>query len=496
MKRVLTLLAACAALSAWAIQVDNTAGNLSSLVTDNTITQLSITGTMDARDFKFITDNLKDLTSLNLSNAQIVAYSNQDTPLYLDVTSYEENAIPPMAFFGKKLKYLSLPNTLKKVGMASFAGCEEIESLNLPQSLEVIDAHAFNSCKGIKQVVIPSGLTELGEGAFARCDNLITTNISPDNSLIVGKDAFMDCKTLSSVTLGENVTAIGPGAFSGCTALHSPSLAQGSNLTTIAEAAFINSGVESIALDQCSKLSSIGMWAFANTPLTNVTLPESLESLGDGAFYYNLDMEEIDIPTSVTNLSSYLLAGNNNIITEQVVKDGVTTIGDYAFYNWDNISTFHFPASVEYVGTKAMAGQTGLDYVTADPTTVPELGDSVWAGVNQPSIPLRVQESVVNDYRSAEQWKEFKIESIPTDIEKNIADATDVKAFFSGTILNITATKAIANVAIFDTRGVLLSAATPGKEKAQLDTSNFSGKYYIVNVVLADGTKRAFKMVR
>lgn len=494
MKRILTLLIACAALSAWANQVDNTAGSLSSLIEDNTITQLSITGTMDARDFKFISDKLNELTAIDLSNAQIVAYSNE-TPLFLDVTSYEDNAIPPMAFFGKKLNQATLPTGLEKVGMGAFAGCERLENLNLPESLKVIEPYAFSSCKAVNQVTTPAALTQLGEGAFSRCDGLEAVNINPNEQLIIGKDAFLDCKTLANVNLGENVTAIGPGAFSGCKALKTPTIAQNSKLNAIAEAAFVNSGIESIALEDCSNLSSIGMWAFANTPLKNITLPESLESLGDGAFYYNLDMEEINIPNGITNLSNYLLAGNNNIFNENVVNDDVTSIGDYAFYNWDQISTFHFPENVEYIGTKAMAGQTGLTTVFAAPTTVPELGDSVWAGVDQPNIPLHVDKSVIEDYRAAEQWKEFKIES-PTDVEKITNAITDIKAFFSGTILNITATKAIANVSIFDTKGVLLSAATPGSEKAQLDTSNFSGKLYIVNVVLTDGTKRAFKLVR
>ena len=499
MKRFLTLIVVCAAtLSMWALQVNNTAGSLSTLIDDTSITQLTITGTLDARDFKFIADHLNNLELLNMSNAQIVDYSNSKAPLFLSATSYDAKSVPTTALMGKKLRSVTLPKDLKKIDMAAFAGCEQLEYITLPSSLEVIEPYAFSSCNKLLSVTIPAGLQEMGEGAFSRCKSLKTATIAPSSALAVAKDAFMDCSALSSVTLGANVDKIGPGAFAGCTALHSVKIADGNNLNAIAEAAFAASGVQEIDLTKCNNLSSIGMWAFANTPLKNVDLPASLESLGDGAFYYNLDLVTINLPEGITSISNYLLAGDNAIDMEQPVKDGVTRIGDYAFYNWDQIRDFTFPESIEYVGTKAMAGQTGLVIVTANPTTVPELGDSVWAGVDQPSIPLTTDPSVAADYKAAEQWKEFAIQTEPpTSIDKNIADSDiQVKAFFSGTILNVAASTAIAKVSIFDINGVLLSTTSPASEQAQLNTANFTGKFYIVNVILANGAQRNFKLVR
>lgn len=499
MKRFLTLIVACvAAISMWAIQVQNTAGSLSSLVDDTSITQLTITGTLDARDFKFIADRLNNLELLNMSNAQIVDYSNSKAPLFLSATSYEAKAIPTTALMGKKLRSVTLPKDLKKIDIAAFAGCEQLENITLPASLEVIEPYAFSSCNKLRSITIPAGLKEMGEGAFSRCKSLKTASIAPSSPLSVAKDAFQDCSALSSVSLGANVDKIGPGAFAGCTALHSVSIASGNNLTAIAEAAFAASGVEEIDLTHCNNLRTIGMWAFANTPLKNVDLPASLESLGDGAFYYNLDLTQINLPEGITSLSNYLLAGDNAIDMEQPVKDGVTIIGDYAFYNWDQIRDFTFPESIEYVGTKAMAGQTSLEIVTAHPTTVPELGDSVWAGVDQPSIPLKTDPTVAADYKAAEQWKEFTIQTTPpTSIDENIAQSDlQVKAFFTGTVLNVTATTAIAKVSIFDVNGVLLATTAPASEQAQLNTANFSGKFYIVNVILANGNQRNFKLLR
>lgn len=497
--RFLTLLTACVvAATSWALQVNNTAGNLAQAVSDHSITQLTISGTMDARDFKFIADNLNDLTSIDMSNVQIVAYDNAQTPLFYGINSYNENTIPATTFMGKNLQEVVLPSTLKSIDVAAFAACEALGSISLPQTLEDIAPYAFSSCNNLQTITIPQGLKHLGYGAFSRCTNLESAIIEPNADFTIGKDAFQDCKSLANVNIGQNVKEIMAGAFSGCTALTNPVIEQGSKLTTIAEAAFAASGVENIALDQCNDLTTIGMWAFANTALKNIALPSSVQSLGDGAFYYNLEMEDIDLPETLSSLSNYLLAGNSNIFTEQPVKDGVTTIGDYAFYNWDTVQEFNFPASVQYIGTKAMAGQVNLKLVTAEPTTVPELGEEVWAGVPQHRIPLMVKSSAKQDYMDAEQWMEFQIDSdTPTTIDINTADATaDVKAWFSGTMLNVAATCEIATIAIFDTRGVMLTAATPATEQAQLNTANLYGKYYIVSIVLNDGSKHNFKLLR
>lgn len=504
MKRILTLLVACvASISMWAVQVDCTPGNLENLIDDTSITTLTITGTIDARDFKFIAKSLNNIETLDLSGAEVAAFSDPKSPVFMSITSYDSQAIPATAFMGKKLSTVILPEGLTKIGSAAFAGCHNLENITFPSSLEIIEPYAFSSCNNLSSVTIPAGLQELGEGAFSRCKGLESATINPDDSFTVGKDAFQDCSALANVTLGNNVTTIGPGAFSGCTSLTSPTISNNSNLTTIAEAAFAASGVEEIALNRCNGLTTIGMWAFANTPLNSVTLPESLESLGDGAFYYNLNLEQIDLPSGISSISNYLLAGNNAIDMEQLVKDGakngVTSIGDYAFYNWDQIREFTFPESVEYVGTMAMAGQTSLERVTAYPTTVPALGDSVWAGVDQSSIPLITDPSVADDYATAEQWKEFIIEqdSPPTSIDKTLADNDlQVKAHFEGTMLIVNASTAIAKVSIFDINGVLLSTAMPASEQAQLNTANFNGKFYIVNVILEGGSQRSFKLLR
>ena len=74
------LLAAITTLSGLAVTVNNTSGQLASKVGSNlNITALTVTGTMDARDFVFITNSLPELTTLNLSGVTIEPYSSGQT---------------------------------------------------------------------------------------------------------------------------------------------------------------------------------------------------------------------------------------------------------------------------------------------------------------------------------------------------------------------------------------------------------------------------------
>ena len=116
------LLAALTSLTGQALNIENTAGGLAQAVNDDLgITTLAVTGTMDARDFQFITNSLDELTVLDLSGVTIEPYS-KGKALYGAITDYAGNAIPRTAFFGKKLTSVTLPANLETIGFAAFAG--------------------------------------------------------------------------------------------------------------------------------------------------------------------------------------------------------------------------------------------------------------------------------------------------------------------------------------------------------------------------------------
>ena len=123
MRKTLSLLTILlASVASWATDVETNAGQLATLLTDTDVTALTLHGTIDARDFRFIADNLPLLSEVDLSDVSIQPFE-ATKPLFGLQTTYEANALPHMAFFGSRLTSVTLPATLRTIGHSAFAGC-------------------------------------------------------------------------------------------------------------------------------------------------------------------------------------------------------------------------------------------------------------------------------------------------------------------------------------------------------------------------------------
>ena len=391
---------ACVALQMQAVVVENVAGELSSRLTDTKVTELTITGSLDARDFKYMADKCNNLTAVDLSSAKILAYEGTE-PVFGQQITYQANEIPQTSFFGKPLTSVALPSGVRIIGYAAFAGCEGITQIEFPASLDSISGYAF-SATGFSTLALPATVTKIGEGAFSRCEKLTSATVEAGH---IGAKAFFADAALNDVKFGSGVTAIGNGAFAGCKSLATLRWSDATQLALIGNEAFIATQMNDAALAKFRKLSTLGAWAYAGTPVEEVTLPESVKEVGDGAFFYATHVTNLVLPSKVTKVAPYLTAGTN-VANTNIWGNDITRIGDFALYNLSDIDRLTIPSQVTYIGTKAMAGMTGLTRITAKPTTVPLLGHDVWAGVEQKEVELAATSA---NYLSAMQWNEFKI---------------------------------------------------------------------------------------
>lgn len=391
---------ACVALQMQAVVVENVAGELSSRLTDTNVTELTITGSLDARDFKYMADKCNDLSAVDLSSAKILTYEGAE-PVFGQQITYQANEIPQTSFFGKPLTSVVLPQNVRIVGYAAFAGCEGITQIEFPASLDSISGYAF-SATGFSTLALPATVTKIGEGAFSRCEKLTSATVEAGH---IGAKAFFADAALNDVKFGSGVTAIGNGAFAGCKSLATLRWSDATQLALIGNEAFIATQMSDAALAKFQKLSTLGAWAYAGTPVEEVTLPESVKEVGDGAFFYATHVTNLVLPSKVTKVAPYLTAGTN-VANTNIWGNDITRIGDFALYNLSDIDRLTIPSQVTYIGTKAMAGMTGLTRITTKPTAVPLLGHEVWAGVEQKEVELAAASA---SYLSAMQWNEFKI---------------------------------------------------------------------------------------
>lgn len=444
------LVAAASCITMQALTVENSAGNLAQQVTDTQITELTVTGTLDARDFLFISNELTELAVVNLSQATIVPV-NTGKAIFGTVTDYHANEIPRTAFFGKKLTAVTLPANIQTIGYAAFAGCDHLQSIVLPESLTYVADYAFAGT-ALTSIDLPENIQGMGKGVFSRCEALTAANI---NAKYVGDFAFLGDFNLSQVTIGANVTSILMGVFNGCTALQSINFDPACRLTRIDEEAFINSGLESIDIAALG-VGTIGDWAFAQTQLSSLTLPNGMTQLGVGSLSHNHMLETVNFPgvghaaepggryaapsrnRTITEVKDYTFAGDEMLYAGSMLREGVSQLGDYALYNVSqDIDTMRLPSTIVYLGDKAMAGMTGMKALRTYAVEVPELGAEVWAGVNQPSVLLVAPnaESTEN-YKVADQWMYFFFKAdddfVMGDVNRDgIVDINDVTAIIS-----------------------------------------------------------------
>ena len=419
----LLCLAAVTVLGSQAVTVQNTAGQLSQKVSDTQITQLTVRGTMDARDFLFITNELTELTSIDLSQVSIVPL-NGGQVLYGTVTNYRANEIPRTAFFGKKLTSVALPSTIESVGFAAFAGCYQLHSVTFPASLAAIDDYAFAG-SALTSVEVPASVQVMGKGVFARCESLTTVTIDAAH---VGDFAFLGDIRLSQVNIGPDVKNISKAMFSGCTALTTLNFDPACRLTRIDDEAFINSGLQDIEISTLG-VGTIGEWALAQTKLSSVVLGDGMTQLGEGALAHNPQLLTVVMPGmghdnapggrraphrphTIADVKDYTFAGDGMLDASELLREGTITIGNYALYNVSaDMDTMRLPSTVTYLGDMAMAGMIGMKTLKTAAADVPALGNEVWAGVDQPSVPLITPDSEsCLLYQAADQWMNFFFE--------------------------------------------------------------------------------------
>ena len=101
-------------------------------------------------------------------------------------------------------------------------------------------------------------------------------------------------------------------------------------------------------------VTKIGYYAFYGyktdcNKLTSVTIPDSVKTIGESAFYYCKSLTSVTIPDSVTTIGERAFSDCTSL-TSVTIPDSVTTIGDYAFYNCDSLTSVTIPDSVTTIG--------------------------------------------------------------------------------------------------------------------------------------------------
>ncbi|MCL2380160.1 MAG: leucine-rich repeat domain-containing protein [Treponema sp.] len=146
------------------------------------------------------------------------------------------------------------------------------------------------------------------------------------------------------------------------------------SVTTIGVGAFGSNQLTSITIP--NSVTTIGDGAFGSNQLTSITIPNSVTTIGDAAFVDN-QLTSITIPNSVTTIGGGAFGFNQ--LTSITIPNSVTTIGDAAFVN-NQLTSITIPNGVTTIGNSAFERNQLTSVVIPNSVTI--IGDGAF-GFNQ-----------------------------------------------------------------------------------------------------------------
>ncbi len=343
-------------------------------------------------------EQLVNDTCFTVNNNTITGYSDscsKDVIIPSKINGITITTIAQSAFQGKGLTSLVLPNTITTINRWAFRN-NNLTHLEIPSSVTYITYGAFNnnqlpddeafiyvrepdgnedkttivSYGGAKRenVAIPDGVTTIEMGAFVSC-NLISVVLP--NTLKTIEGQTFTYNDLTSLEIPSSVTNIEASAFNNNYLPDDEAFiyareADGSvDYTTLVSYAGANrdhvvvpAGVETI------------INAFSFQTINSVSLPDTLKTIGDSAFY-NTGLTDIDIPASVTYIEPGSFRGNNlppdKAFIYQRNADGSIDYTYLVSYGGADQEIFEIPNTVKKVANRVVY-QIGAEVIVIPPS--------------------------------------------------------------------------------------------------------------------------------
>ena len=261
------------------------------------------------------------------------AYTFKSGDLYYNTTSDNTVEVTYQKFQSESnyqgLTTATIPETVTyngttysvtSIGNYAFEHCTSLTSIILPNSVTSIGARAFGGCSALTSITLPNSVTSIGSWAFYNCSSLTSITI-PNSVTTIGDYAFRYCASLTSITIPNSVTSIGNYAF-----YNVPNVVyNGSATGSPWGARSVNGYVDGylVYADE-TKTTLLACSAVATG---EITIPNSVTSIGDYAFSSCFSLTSITIPNSVTTIEGSAFR-ECSALTSITLPNSVTSIGN------------------------------------------------------------------------------------------------------------------------------------------------------------------------
>ena len=332
----------------------------------------------------------------------------------IDVTAKTASVVAPKE--GKYVGEVNIPSTI------DWDGTVRVTS---------IGASAFQGSTLLTKVTMTSQITSIGNNAFYGCTDLVEisgyTNVSS-----IGQYAFNNCSKLTEFHIYSALSSVGKLAFNNCTGIQ---IVYGHDMDKFGGISFLNNNDGSIN---------------SSNPLfygARLYVYDSLKRL----WYQPMMLRASYSGTNRTIRSNTFIKNKYHTV---LVVSGITEIGLAAFRG-SEMEELILPSSVTNLESYCFAGCTKLKRVSCAATTPPSVAsrNPAFDGVDLSKVKLYVPSSSVSAYKAHSYWKNFgSIEAIPetVDLKQFGSVRYNLNSTGSATVVNFDATTLPPNVHIPD----------------------------------------------
>ncbi len=181
------------------------------------------------------------------------------------------------------------------------------------------------------EVEVPDGVTKIGKSSFFGCKH-VTRIVIPDSVINISSTAFWNCNSLTSIEVDRN----------------------NKKYKSVDGNLFSKDGTELI------------QYAKGKTA-TEFAIPNSVTTLGFGAFAYCKRLTNIFIPSTVTYIESRVFSACSGLTNVTFESDpALTNIGDRAFQMCERLTKIVIPSGVENIGSYAFYSCIKLENIEVD----------------------------------------------------------------------------------------------------------------------------------
>ncbi len=258
------------------------------------------------------------------------------------------------------IKKLVFEEGITKIGRNSCQFMSNVTDIILPEGLLVIDDLAFYQNESVKKIYIPSSVRKIGELSFNGCSSMEGVYIddldawceiefgeysdllgyhSTYNPLTQCGNLYLDNELVTELIISNEVDKISDNAFLGCTSIKSVKFPD--SLKSIGHGAF----------SQCTNLKNI----YVNSLESWCNMEVKSNDLSDWTFYLEDNpISDLIIPNTITSISDYAFCGCTSI-TSVMIPDNVIELGKSSFEKCDNLSAVNMGNGINKLGEAVFA---------------------------------------------------------------------------------------------------------------------------------------------